>query len=76
LEWVFSFGPCRGAIRNTVGSTESVKRTLAYEAEESPLLETVAREWLVKTQQAGKGLAGAVEISHSAVIACSSEWCV
>jgi hypothetical protein len=30
------------------------------EAEESPLLEAVAREWLVKTQQAGKGLVGAV----------------
>jgi hypothetical protein len=30
------------------------------EAEESPLLEPVARERLVKTQQAGKGLADAV----------------
>jgi hypothetical protein len=30
------------------------------EAEESPLLEAVAREWLMKTQQAGKGLSGAV----------------
>jgi hypothetical protein len=30
--------------------------------EKSPLLETVARERLVKTQQAGKGLAGAVVI--------------
>jgi hypothetical protein len=29
-------------------------------AEESPSLETVARERLVKTQQAEKGLAGAV----------------
>jgi hypothetical protein len=32
------------------------------EAEKSPLLEAVAREWLVKTQQAGKGLADAVLI--------------
>jgi hypothetical protein len=47
------------------------------------MLEAVARERLVKTQQAGKGLAGAVvvicksvEISDSTVIACSSEWCV
>jgi hypothetical protein len=32
------------------------------EAEESPLLEAVAREGLVKTQQAGKGLADAVVI--------------
>jgi hypothetical protein len=30
--------------------------------EESPLLEAIARERLVKTQQAGKGLAGAVVI--------------
>jgi hypothetical protein len=28
------------------------------EAEESPLLEAVAREWLMKTQQAGKRLNG------------------
>jgi hypothetical protein len=33
-----------------------------HEAEESPLSEAVAREWLVKTQQAGKSLAGAVVI--------------
>jgi hypothetical protein len=32
------------------------------EAEESPLLEAVAREHLVKIQQAGKGLADAVVI--------------
>jgi hypothetical protein len=30
------------------------------EAEESPMLEAVANERLVKTQQAGKGLAGAM----------------
>jgi hypothetical protein len=30
------------------------------EAEESPLLEAFAREWLVKTQQAGKLLADAL----------------
>jgi hypothetical protein len=33
-----------------------------HEAEESALLEAVVREWLVKTQQAGKGLAGGVVI--------------
>jgi hypothetical protein len=32
------------------------------EDEKSPLLEAVTREQLVKTQQAGKGLAGAVVI--------------
>jgi hypothetical protein len=32
------------------------------EAEESPLLEAVARERLVKTQQAVKGLVGAVDL--------------
>jgi hypothetical protein len=36
--------------------------TLACEAEESPLLETVARERLVKIQRAAKGLAGAVVV--------------
>jgi hypothetical protein len=35
-----------------------------HEAEESPLLEAVAREWLEKTQQAGKGLVGAVVICN------------
>jgi hypothetical protein len=37
------------------------KRTLAQEAEESPLLEAVAKKRL-KIQHAGKGLAGAVVI--------------
>jgi hypothetical protein len=32
------------------------------EAEESPQLEAIARQWLVKTQQAGRGLAGAMVI--------------
>jgi hypothetical protein len=36
--------------------------TWAHEVEEYPLLEAVTRERLVKTQQAGKGLAGAVVI--------------
>jgi hypothetical protein len=30
------------------------------ETEESPLLEAVAREWLVKMQQAGKRLSGCI----------------
>jgi hypothetical protein len=30
----------------------------AREAEESPVLETVVRKWLLKTQQAGKRLSG------------------
>jgi hypothetical protein len=34
----------------------------AREAEESPLLEAVAREQLVKTKQAGESLTGAVVI--------------
>jgi hypothetical protein len=38
------------------------KRTWTREAEELPLLEAVARERLVKTQQMGKGLVGAVVI--------------
>jgi hypothetical protein len=45
---------------------ESVKRGLsARAAEEFPLLQTVARERLVKTRQAGKGLAGAVAICEN-----------
>jgi hypothetical protein len=32
------------------------------EAEEPPLLGAVAREWLVRTQQTGKGLASTVVI--------------
>jgi hypothetical protein len=35
---------------------EAVKRGFCAEAEESPLLEAVTREQLVKTKQAGTGL--------------------
>jgi hypothetical protein len=34
------------------------ERTCAQEAEESPLLEVIAKELLVKTQHAGKMLSG------------------
>jgi hypothetical protein len=37
---------------------------LGAEAEESPLLEAVTRQRLLKTQQAGKYLAGGVVISE------------
>jgi hypothetical protein len=53
-----------------------------WEAEESPLLEAVARERLLKITQAGKILSGccgdllSVEISDSAAITCNSEWCI
>jgi hypothetical protein len=40
----------------------SEKRTNQLKAEESLLLEATAREQLVKTQQVGKGLVGAVVI--------------
>jgi hypothetical protein len=40
------------------------ERNRAREAKESPLLEAVAREQLMKTQQAGKDFAGAVVISE------------
>jgi hypothetical protein len=58
------------------------ERAWASEPEEYPLLEAVARERLVKTQQAGKSLACGggdlwiVESSDGAVIACSAECCV
>jgi hypothetical protein len=44
--------------------TEAVESSVVshWPAEESPLLEAVARERLVKTQQAGKELVGAVVI--------------
>jgi hypothetical protein len=50
--------------------------TWAHVAGESPLLEAVAGERLVKTRRAGGDLAGAVGIDGSALIACSSESCV
>jgi hypothetical protein len=53
------------------------------EAEEFPLLEAVTRERLMKTQQFGKDLGGALVIckawrlaSGGAVIACTYELCV
>jgi hypothetical protein len=65
--------PCRDDISKWQGQTSSAVRR---GAEESPLLEAVARERLVKIQQTGKGLAGAMEISGGAVITCSYESCV
>jgi hypothetical protein len=47
---------------------ESGKRTCTCDAEESPLLEAVAREWLVKTKQTGKGIA------HAAVNFGDQQW--
>jgi hypothetical protein len=44
-----------------------------HEAEESPLLEAVAREWLVKIQQVGKRLS---RCCGGSVLTCSSELCV
>jgi hypothetical protein len=43
-----------------VGKEPPFREDLSAEGEESPLLETVTRERLVKTQQAGKDLACAV----------------
>jgi hypothetical protein len=48
-------------------------RTWERVAEESPLLEAVARERTVKTQHAGKGLGAVVEISCGPVMTGSSE---
>jgi hypothetical protein len=54
---------------NEVNSVrESVKKRVSWkgaaEVEESPLLETVTRELLVKTLRAGKALVGAVVIGE------------
>jgi hypothetical protein len=69
-EQCFVYGPCREVMTRTVRAIRSVEfctggcedRTWAHEAEDSPLLEAVAREWQVKTQQAGEGLAGTMMI--------------
>jgi hypothetical protein len=45
-----------------VESEKSSAQEAVKIAQESPLLEAIAKEWLVKTQQAGKDLAGAVVI--------------
>jgi hypothetical protein len=56
----------------------AIQEDLSGEAEESPLLEAVTSERLVKTQEAEKGLADAVviceivEINGDAVIICGS----
>jgi hypothetical protein len=51
---------CQLRVEFCKGGSED--RTWAHEAEESALLEAVAREQLVKPQQAGKGLVDAVVI--------------
>jgi hypothetical protein len=50
------------SVKKIVEREQPFGEGLSAEAEESPLLETVARERLVKTQQAGKDLAFAVVI--------------
>jgi hypothetical protein len=58
----------RSVTTSTVWSISSVAKQrpasngVSTEAEESPLLEAIARKWLVKTKQAGKGLVCAVVI--------------
>jgi hypothetical protein len=47
-----------------VGSDPPFREDLSAKAKESPLLEAVTRERLLKTQQVGKGLAGAAMISE------------
>jgi hypothetical protein len=59
---------CRGVRRKKTGITSQYctgvreERTWSREAEKPPLLEAVARERLVKKEQAGKGLSDAVVI--------------
>jgi hypothetical protein len=63
----------------TVGRELPFRRHLSAEAEESSLLKAITRARLVKTQQAGKGLAGAVvicKISDNVKITYSYELCV
>jgi hypothetical protein len=48
--------------KKAVGREPPFREDLSLEVEESPLLEAVTRERLVKTQHAGKDLVGAVVI--------------
>jgi hypothetical protein len=48
--------------KQTAGREPPFREDLSMEAEESPLLETVTRERLVKTWQAGKNFTCAVVI--------------
>jgi hypothetical protein len=50
------------SVKKPVRREPPFREDLSAEAEESPLLEAVTRERLVKTQQAGKDLVGAVVI--------------
>jgi hypothetical protein len=65
---VFILGPFKGVIRKKIGGgrvssvRESVKRELERGNLRISTVEAVTRERLVKTQQAGKCLAGAVVI--------------
>jgi hypothetical protein len=83
---VFPVGLSRDTFRSQLeeswkgaGREQPFREDLSVEAEESPLLEAVTREQLVKRQQTGKDLVCAVvmcisvEISDGAVIACSYE---
>jgi hypothetical protein len=72
---MFLRGPCRDVISKgqsqfrdfCTGGCEG--STLARESEESPLFKAVAGERLVKTQQVGKSLAGAVEVCELWILA-------
>jgi hypothetical protein len=49
--------------KRSIWKRDTVQR--GRDAEESPLLEVVTRKWLLKIQQTGKNLAGAVVICES-----------
>jgi hypothetical protein len=49
-------------VRERSSAWEAVKKGLKWVKLKNPLLEAIAKERLVKTQQAGKGLVGAVVI--------------
>jgi hypothetical protein len=46
----------KSSVESCTGACDD--RIFVRKAEESPLLEAIAREWLMKTQQAGKRLSG------------------
>jgi hypothetical protein len=67
---VVSKGQSQFRVQFCTGGCE--ERTWAREAEESPLLEAVARERLMKIQQAGKRLASAMVICLQFRVMCIS----
>jgi hypothetical protein len=60
--WSNEVSSVRESVKKSFGREPPFREDLSSESKESPLLEDVTRKRLVKTQQAGKDLEGAVVI--------------